>query len=173
MKKNLMSVIILALVFANFVLTAILIFTVLPETKKANNLIDKVCEAISLDLNSGAATSSAKLPQDLIEDYALNEDGKTLTINFAQAEDGQGHFLVCGISLSLNNQSAGYEKYGADLSSKKNIILADINTIVGKYTMEEFNEDKQAVYDEILEELQAKFGADYIVGINFTSSLVQ
>ena len=33
MKKNLISVVILALVFANFVLTALLMFSVLPETK--------------------------------------------------------------------------------------------------------------------------------------------
>ena len=42
MKKNLISVLILALVFANLVLTALLIFTILPETKKANNLIGAV-----------------------------------------------------------------------------------------------------------------------------------
>lgn len=35
MKKNLISVVILALVFANFVLTALLMFSVLPETKKS------------------------------------------------------------------------------------------------------------------------------------------
>ena len=57
MKKNLISVLILALCFANLVLTALLIFTIIPETKKANNLIDQVCQAISLDLNSGTATS--------------------------------------------------------------------------------------------------------------------
>ena len=55
MKKNLISVLILALCFANLVLTALLIFTIIPETKKANNLIDQVCEAISLDLNSDTA----------------------------------------------------------------------------------------------------------------------
>ena len=49
MKKNLISVLILALVFANFVLTAILMFTVLPETQKANTLIEKVCSAIDLE----------------------------------------------------------------------------------------------------------------------------
>ena len=56
MKKNLMSVIILALVFANFVLTALLMFTVLPETKKANKMIEDVCNAVDLELNSGVAT---------------------------------------------------------------------------------------------------------------------
>lgn len=64
MKKNLISVLILALCFANLVLTALLIFTIIPETKKANNLIDQVCQAISLDLNSGTATSGSQLPQD-------------------------------------------------------------------------------------------------------------
>ena len=56
MKKNLMTVVILALVFANFVLTAIMMFSVLPQTQKANELINKVCAAIDLELNSGAAT---------------------------------------------------------------------------------------------------------------------
>lgn len=83
MKKNLISVLILALCFANLVLTALLIFTIIPETKKANNLIDQVCQAISLDLNSGTATSGSQLPQDQIVDYALTADDDTLTFNFA------------------------------------------------------------------------------------------
>ena len=66
MKKNLISVLILALCFANLVLTALLIFTIIPETKKANNLIDQVCEAISLDLNSGTATSGSHLQPMMI-----------------------------------------------------------------------------------------------------------
>ena len=48
MKKSLMTVIILALVFANFVMTAIMMFSVLPQTKKANEMITRVCEAIDL-----------------------------------------------------------------------------------------------------------------------------
>lgn len=173
MKKNLISVLILALVFANFVLTALLIFTIIPETKKANNLIDQVCQAIALDLNSGSATSSSSLPQDQIEDYPLSSDGDTITFNFAPSQDGSTHYLVCGISLSLNNKSDGYKTYGADLSAKKNIILDDITNIIGDYTMEEYNSDKDAVKDKILKSLQKKFGADYIVGVNFASSLTQ
>lgn len=173
MKKNLISVLILALVFANFVLTALLIFTIIPETKKANNLIDQVCQAISLDLNSGSATSTADLPQDQIVDYALNNDGDTMTFNFASSDDGSTHYLVCGISLSLNNKSDGFETYGSDLSAKKNIILNDITDIIGSYTMEQYNADKDAVKDKILKSLQKKFGADYIVGVNFVSSLTQ
>ena len=165
MKKNLISVLILALCFANLVLTALLIFTIIPETKKANNLIDQVCQAISLDLNSGTATSGSQLPQDQIVDYALTADDDTLTFNFAPSEDGNTHYLVCGISLSLNKKSDGYKTYGEDLSAKKNVILAD--------TMEQYNTDKSAVHDKILKTLQKKFGADYIVDVNIVSSLTQ
>ena len=72
MKKNLMSVIILALVFANFVLTALLVFTILPQTKKANQLIEDVCAAIDLDLNSGTATGTSNVPMEQIEVFKLN-----------------------------------------------------------------------------------------------------
>lgn len=48
MKKNLITVIILALVLANLILTAILVFTIIPQTKKSNQLIDQVCSAINL-----------------------------------------------------------------------------------------------------------------------------
>lgn len=62
MKKNLITVITLALVVVNLVLTVILTITILPETQKANELITKVCSAIDLDLESGSATSNANIP---------------------------------------------------------------------------------------------------------------
>ena len=78
MKKNLISVVILALVFANFVLTALLMFSVLPETKKANTLIEKVCSAIDLDLNSGAATGTSNISIDDQEIYKVSEGEDSL-----------------------------------------------------------------------------------------------
>ena len=117
--------------------------------------------------------SGSQLPQDQIVDYALTADDDTLTFNFAPSEDGNTHYLVCGISLSLNKKSDGYKTYGEDLSAKKNVILADITDIIGDYTMEQYNADKSAVHDKILKTLQKKFGADYIVDVNIVSSLTQ
>ena len=66
-----------------------------------------------------------------------------------------------------------YKDKNFDITTKENLIKAEVNTIVGQYTMDAFNADKQAVYDEILSSLQDMLGADYIVGVNFTSSLTQ
>mgnify|MGYP001100608253 CR=1 FL=1 len=42
MKKNLMSVLILALVLVNLILTGILTITILPQTKKSNELVQLI-----------------------------------------------------------------------------------------------------------------------------------
>ena len=68
MKKNLISVLILALVLANLILTAILTFTIVPQTKKSNELINQVCSAIDLELESG---SNITVPIENIEVYNI------------------------------------------------------------------------------------------------------
>lgn len=172
MKKNLMSVIILALVFANFVLTALLMFTVLPETKKANQMIEDVCNAVDLELNSGAATGLSNTSMDKIKAYAIN-NGEKMLMSFANGEDKKKHILSASVSLSLNTESDNYSVYGENLGEKDSIIKSCINDIVHKYTMDEFDEDRDVVYNEILKELQNMFGGDFIVSINFSDVMLQ
>lgn len=167
MKKNLISVIILALTFANFVLTALLIFTVLPETKKANEMITSVCSAIDLELNSGASVSSSNLPIEQITTYSVN-GGENITTNL-KSEDGTNHYVVVTISLSLNNKSENYEKYSPEiLTEKDSIIQDDIIQIISSYTVDEFNSNVTEVKDQILADMQNMFGSDYVVGVNFS-----
>ena len=81
---------------------------------------------------------------------------------------------VFSVGLSVNKTSESYATYGGDemteLTDKETIIRSDINTVVAKYTEEEFNADGQkAVKEEILSKMQDLFGSDYIVGVNFSS----
>lgn len=173
MKKNLISVIILALVFANFVLTALLVFTVLPETKKANQMIEDVCAAIDLDLNSGAASGVSNVPIDQIEDFPLNE-GEPMTLGFAVGEDGKSHYAVGKITLSMNKKSDGYSTYGAEgLKAKESIITDDLSAIFSRYTKQDFDNNKDSIKKEILKDLQQMFGSDFIVGVNFVGLLAE
>ena len=133
MKKNLISVVILALVFANFVLTALLMFSVLPETKKANTLIEKVCSAIDLDLNSGAATGTSNVSIDDQEIYKVST-GEDLTTNLAEGKDGKTHYAVLNVSLVLNKKSDNYKKYTQDfLTNQDDTIKNDIIKVITKY----------------------------------------
>ena len=171
MKKNLITVIILALVLANLILTAILVFTIIPQTKKSNQLIDQVCSAINLELQSGENTpATPEVPIEDVETYAIT-DG--FTVNLKQGEDGKQHYAVFSVSLSLNTKSDGYKTYGGSegLAAKVTIIQSEINTIVNGYTLDEFNANGyQNEKDDILKTLQDMFGgSDFIVGVNFSS----
>ncbi len=167
MKKNLMTVIILALVLVNLVLTAILAFTIIPQTRKSNQLIDKIASAIDLELEDGSSKDTAAVPVEDIEVYDIEA---SFTVNLSPSGDGKDHVAVFSIGLSLNTKSDGYKRIGTEgLKAKETLIKNDINTIVSGYTMEQFREDEQSVKDAILEDLQEMFGSDFIVGVSFSS----
>ena len=169
MKKNLMTVIILALVFANFVLTAIMMFTIVPTTQKANELITRVCEAIDLELNSGAATGLNNLPIDQIAIYNVSS-GEKMTINLA----GGDNYALVAVSLSVNKESERYKDSTTTILTEQEAIIKNtINQIIRQYTKDEFLENTQEVQDEICKSLQKTYGADYVVGVNFASMTVQ
>lgn len=170
MKKNLISVLILALVFANFVLTAILMFTVLPETQKANTLIEKVCSAIDLDLNSGGTNETSNIPIDQQDTYKVNE-GEKITTNLAKGNDGKSHYAIVKVSLVLNKKSDNYKTYNQEfLTNQDETIKNDVIQVIGQYTLDEFESNKEQVKAEILSDMQKLFGADLVIGVNFSES---
>ena len=175
MKKNLITVIILALVVVNLVLTAVLTITIVPETQKANELITKVCSAIDLDLVAGDTAGSLSIDVANMVDYAVNEGG-TMTINLKDGGDGKTHYAVIAVSLSLDSTNADYtDKYGGtgDLSAYDSILSDTIKTVVASHTLDEMQNDEEAVKEEILEAIQSLFKSAFIVRVNFSSATYQ
>lgn len=171
MKKNLISVLILALVLVNLVLTAILTITILPQTKRANELVSKVCNAIDLELESGDGRTEANIPMEQITTYSISE---SMTINLKPDAEGKNHYVVLSVSISQNNKHKDFKTYGGEkMAEKEDIVKDTINDVISQYTMEEFQADRQAVKDEILDELQAKFDSDFIIAVNFSEVTVQ
>ncbi|MDY3871697.1 MAG: flagellar basal body-associated FliL family protein [Roseburia lenta] len=170
MKKNLITVITLALVVVNLVLTVILTITILPETQKANELITKVCSAIDLDLESGSATSNANIPIDQIEVYNIDDEQ---TINLKQDGDGKDHFAIITVSISMDTKNSDYKDLQPQVEEKVNLIKGDINNIVSQYTIDEIKNNQSAVQDEILKDLQKMFGSDFIVAVGFPTAQYQ
>jgi flagellar FliL protein len=166
MKKNLVTVITFALVLVNLVLTVILTITIIPETKQANELITKVCSAIDLDLEAGSATSTANIPIDRIDVYNIED---SMTINLKKGEDGKQHYAIVNVAISMDNANEDYEELSPQVSSKEELIKAEINNIISSYTLEEIQDNQSAVQEEILGKLQQMFASDFIVGVGFSS----
>lgn len=171
MKKNLITVVILALVLANLILTAILTITILPETKKANALITQISSAIELELDSGTADADAvKVPMDKVVPYNIED---SMTINLKDSGDGKTHIAVLTVSLSMNSESDGYKTYGETIAEKASLIKNEVNAVVSQYTYEEFTSDQQAVKDAILADLQKMFDSDFITEVGFPTVTCQ
>ena len=64
MKKNMLSILILALLIVNIVLTAIMMFSITGTAKKTSALIDDISAAINLDLKNQSATSTEAVVAD-------------------------------------------------------------------------------------------------------------
>lgn len=171
MKKNLMSVVILALVLVNLILTAILTITVLPETKKANELITQVCSAINLELESGSVKSYASsVPIDKLATYDISD---SMTINLKDSGDGKEHYAVITVSLFMNKDSKGYKSFGESMEEKKNLVMSEITSVVSGFTYDEFKSDQQGVQDAIVADLQKLFDSDFIVSVGFPTVTCQ
>lgn len=170
MKKNLVTVITLALVLVNLVLTVVLTISIVPETKKANELITKVCGAIDLELEAGSSSSAENIPIDQIEVYSIED---SLTINLKKGDDGEDHFAIIKVALSINKKNKDYKKLQPQLAEKDSLIRAEVVNVVSKYTLEEIKSNQTAVQNEILKNLQKKFASDFIVAVGFPDAQYQ
>ncbi len=180
MKKNLMSVLILALVLVNLILTAILTISVLPQTKKANELITQVCAAINLELQSGEVKDASTVPIGQQESYPLSE----LTINLKDSvivdENGKtttsgGHYVVLTPYVSMDTKADGYKEYGSaeEMALKEDMIKNVINKAFQKYTVEECREDEKAISEQIVKELQKLFQSEFIFDVGYSKITYQ
>ena len=70
MKKNILTIVILAMCFVNIVLSAILIFVMIPTANKSIRLVNKVAQIIDLELES-PETSMESIDVSDIETYIL------------------------------------------------------------------------------------------------------
>lgn len=175
MKKNLMSVLILALVLVNLVFTAILTFSIMPAATNANKLIEEVAKAIHLELNAGKTTGQNNVSMKNLETVNL-DGGEQLSINLKKTGDGEEHYAVVKVYLSLDKSHEDYETYGtAGIESKTSLIKGVVLSAVSSHTADEMNDSdvREEVLENILEELQALYNSDFIVAVGFSQCLVQ
>ena len=170
MKKNLISIIILALLIVNIVLTAIMMFSVTTTHRKTAALVGDIASAISLDLGTceNGEQEEEIVPMADVVTYTIAD----MTIPLKKGEDGESHFAMLSVTLSMNSKNKDYKKYG-DLTTREDLIKGEIIEAVGQYTLEEVNTDPQILKDNILSRIQGLFDSDFIFDVTLSSSLYQ
>ncbi|MCR5474774.1 MAG: flagellar basal body-associated FliL family protein [Lachnospiraceae bacterium] len=164
MKKNLMSVIILALVAVNLVLTGIIMFSTVSANRKTIALVDDIAGILNLELEKptegeeGAAETEVVLP----ENSEVYDIADAMTVALKSSGDGKDHFAMCSVSFSINTQHEDYKTYQPMLATKESKIKSEIIEVVGSYTKEEAQADVHGIEVAILAKVQEMFDSDFV-----------
>jgi len=174
MKKNMLSILILALLIVNIVLTAIMMFSVTGTAKKTSALIDDISAAINLDLKNQSATSTEAVVADVpISDTQVYPISEELTVPLAKGADGETHYYLVAVSLSINTKHEDYKKLGSTVEANEDLIKGEIISVIGSHTLEEVQQDTDSIRMEILQRIQKLFDSQFVFNVTFTKGLTQ
>ncbi|MGN1160481.1 MAG: flagellar basal body-associated FliL family protein [Lachnospiraceae bacterium] len=171
MKKNLLSILILALLVVNLIMTGIMMFSVLNQSRKTADLVGKIAQAVDLELSAeeGEEEETAVSMGDTAV-YVLSEE---LTIPLARGEDDRDHYFIVSVSLSMNMKDKDYKTYGTEeaMQEKEGLIRAEIISVIGQYTLDECRANMDMIRQEILERLQTMYGSKFIFNVSFSDTV--
>ena len=178
MKKNLLSIIILALLLVNIILTTVMMFNVTSTNKKVADLVGNIATVMNLELTPPGGESAE--PEISLADTEIYSISGSMTIPLAAetvtGSDGktttkQG-YLVCNMSFSLNTKHEDYKKYGSAeaMAGREELIKDAINSVVSKHTASQIQADpgQEALKAEILQAVQQLFQSDFIYKVQIS-----
>lgn len=171
MKKNLLSILILALLIVNLILTSIMMFSVTSSSNKTAKLVGDIATILNLEIGTG--DDSAAIADITIDDTEVYDIADKMIIPLLRGEDGEEHYCSVLITLSMNNKDKDYKTYSSTLSSKESLVKSEIIEVISSYTYEDAKADPKAMRDEILVRVQKLFDSEFIFEVAFRDVMFQ
>ena len=175
MKKNLLSIIILALLIVNLAMTGFMMLSVMTTNSQTAKIISDIAAALELEANGGSTggfsgSASGVVAVTDMATWGFTGDEK-LTINLKSGADGKTHYMVVEVIFSLNKASADYETLGSEenLANVKEVVKSEITKTLSSYTMEELQADMQTAKDQVLEAVQELYGSNFIYDVSISA----
>lgn len=166
MRKNILTIIILAMCLINIVLSAVLIFVMVPTANKSIALVNKVAQIIDLELES-PDNAIANIGVSDIETYLVDE---RLTLLLAK-NDGEDHYAVLYLSLSLNKTHEDYLELQPLISQYENNMKEIVSDEFAKYTIDEARAMKDKIREQVTIRIQELFQSDFVINVSFGNIL--
>lgn len=172
MKKNMLTIVVIALCFINLVLSAVMVFTVIPTANKTNEMISLVMGMIELEKQPQGGSTENQVP---IENLEVVNYTTVLTINLKSVEgQKKDPFAVMdGFTVYLNKKEDGYSSLKANIESYEDTISEVITNTFAVYTRDEVQNNRDLIKQEVLKNLQERFGNMVIADVSFKNLRLQ
>ena len=161
MKKNLLSVVILALLVVNLILTGIMMFSCVSANKKTAALVNDIASVLDLEL-TGGGSNAEEVAAVSVADTEIYNIADAMTVALRPSEDGKEHYCMCEVSFSMNKTHEDYETMSPMVAAQESKIRSIIIGVIGGYTKEEAQANQKAIENAILEQVQQMFGSNFI-----------
>lgn len=172
MKKNLITVIILALCFINLVFNILLVFVFMPSASKTNKLITDIASVLDLEIESQSAGDKNGVDVSDLAPFKLEQGNP---INLASDGSGTLHVVQYGITINLDSKADDYSKVNSNLESSTALVYDTVRDIIGRYTYTQVIdvETQRDIKDEILLTLRETFNTECIYSVSFYNFVAQ
>ena len=161
MRKNLLSVVILALLVVNLILTGIMMFSCVSANKKTAALVNDIASVLDLEL-TGGGSNTEEVAAVSVADTEIYNIADAMTVALRPSEDGKEHYCMCEVSFSMNKTHEDYETMSPMVATQESKIRSIIIGVIGGYTKEEAQANQKAIESAILEQVQQMFGSNFI-----------
>lgn len=170
MKKNMLTIVVIALCLINVVLTALMVFVVVPTSKQADNLMTKVAQIIDLELESKDPTES----EVAVADSEAQKIEQSLTINLKKGADGKDHFgIMDSITLYKNTKHEDYATLNPTIENNESYITETVTDVISQYPIDTASDSRGEMKQKILEKIQERFDSDFIYDLSFGNLVFQ
>lgn len=172
MKKNLMSILILALLVVNIILTSIMMFSVTSASNKTAALVNDIASVLKLEIGTAPAGEEPVEEEIPIENVQMHDIEGAMTVPLKKGADGETHYASVSVSFSMNTKDKGFKKHGETLSEKNSILKDAIFEVFGNYSIDDVDADREGVTktikEEILTKVQGIFDSKFIFKVAFS-----
>lgn len=169
MKKNILTVVVIALCLINLALSAVIVFSLVPMANRTNELITQVASVIHLELEDPKADSiAADVP--VADREALEPIGgeDEVTINLKKDGSGNSHYAMYDtVTLTVNKAAKDYKTVTGLIAANNTYIMECVTTTLAQCTLEELQNDadRSELKKEIINKLNDYFDTSTICDV--------
>ncbi len=168
MKKNLISILILALLVVNLVLTSIMMFSTMSTMKKTSTLVSNIATVLNIELNGPGEENGEENTTVSMADTDIYNIDDEIMIALKKGDDEKNHYCQVKVSLLMNKNHEDYATGSASLATSSSVIQGIVNDVIASYTYEEVQNNRDVITEEILSQIQQMYGSTFIYGITFS-----
>lgn len=171
MKKNLLTIIIIALLIVNIVLTSIMMISMMGTNKKTADLVSDIAAVLSLELGTIEEEEEVQIPMS--QQYIWNlEERLEIPLKSEDILDAEGnvtgkkdHYVVFNVAFSLDTKAKGYKKYGENIGEYESMVRDAVTKAVSKHTIDDCRNDFETIRAEILQSVKDLFDKEFIYNV--------